>query len=458
MIPFRAGEAHAAGADILNMPGRAAPPDDPSDETAVRIRRRVAIGMAMVAALTAGVGGWAATAKLSGAIIAAGLVVIDSNVKRIQHPTGGVIGELAVKNGMTVRAGAMVARLDDVQTRAGLGIVMSQLIELRARKARLEAEFKGQNEILFPDHLLKLGADAAKAVAGEARLFDIRRTQQAAQVGQLKERVGQLKREIEGLGAQHSAKRDELALIRREEARVALLYKRGLVPETRMLAIKRDRTRIAGEVGVLTAQMARAGGQVSETELQILTLHQTVRSEAQRDLRDLEGRIAELSERRVAAEDQLKRTDIRAPIDGVVHEMAVHTVGGVVSPGETLMLIVPSGDLLKIEVRLAPTDIDQVSLGQRAVLRFPAFNQRTTPEIPGTISRIAADLSRDPQTGATYYVARISAEEAALGSLGGMKLVPGMPVEAFIETAERTALSYILKPVTDQLARAFKEE
>jgi HlyD family secretion protein len=200
--------------------------------------------------------------------------------------------------------------------------------------------------------------------------------------------------------------------------------------------MERDETRIGGEHGALIAQIARAGTQIGETELQILNVDQTRQSEAQRELREIEARIAELAERRIAAEDQLRRIELRAPIAGVVHELGVHTVGGVISAGEPVMLIVPSTELLTIEVRIAPADIEA---GQKSVLRFPAFNQRTTPEFAGTVTRVAADLTREAQTGQTFYLARVKVDEQALAALGGLKLVPGMPVEAFIETGERTA-------------------
>jgi HlyD family secretion protein len=293
---------------------------------------------------------------------------------------------------------------------------------------------------------------------GERRLFQARRKQREAQKAQLRSRIGQLGREIEGLKAQQAAKGDELALIDIESSRVQHLHDQDLVPETRLLAIRRDRTRIAGEHGTLTAQIARAEGQISEIGLQILNVDQTVQSEAQGELRDIESRIAELMERRIAAEDQLKRVDIKAPIDGIVHELAIYTVGGVISPAETLMLIVPSGDQLTVEVRLSQTDIDQVAIGQPTRLRFAAFNHRTTPELTGTVSRIAADLSRDAQSGQTFYVARVRVDDHALEKLEGLKLMPGMPVEAFIETDERTVLSYIVKPFSDQLMRAMREE
>jgi HlyD family secretion protein len=245
--------------------------------------------------------------------------------------------------------------------------------------------------------------------------------------------------------------------VREELARLTDMYRRNLLPVTRVLAMQRDEARIDGEHGALVAQIARATGQIGEIELQILTIDQTIRSDAQKELREIEGRIAELSERRVVAEDQLKRIDLRSPIAGTVHELSVFTVGGVIAQGETLMLIVPKDDRLVIEVRVSPADIDQLRLGQTSVLRFPAFNMRTTPEVGGKLTRLAADLTREAQTGQSYYVARIEVDDAGLAVLGSLKLIPGMPVEAFIETGERTALSYLVKPLTDQFARAFKE-
>jgi HlyD family secretion protein len=221
--------------------------------------------------------------------------------------------------------------------------------------------------------------------------------------------------------------------------------------------MQREEARIHGEHGALEAQIARASGQIGEIQLQIIAVDEIIQTEAQKELRDIEARIAELSERRVAAEDQLRRVDLRAPISGIVHEFSVHTVGGVIAPGETAMLIVPDGDQLVIEVKASPADIDQIGPGQATMLRFPAFNQRTTPEVPGTVTRVAADLMRDAQSGLTYFLVRIKLDEEAVAKLGGLKLLPGMPVEAYIETGQRTALSYLMKPLTDQFARAFRE-
>jgi HlyD family secretion protein len=456
---IRPREEPAMSATVIPLPSQAtATPAPAAALPDCGLRGRLVAGLVVSALLVAGLGGWAASAKLSGAVIAPGLIVVDSNVKKVQHPYGGVVGQILVKNGDRIAPGDVLIRLDDTQTRAALGIVVSQLVELTGRSARLAAERDGAEAVAFPPDFAGMGPEAARVGEGERRLFVARRTTADSQKEQLGKRVGQLGQEIEGLTAQREAKARELKLVREELARVRDMYKRSLTPVTRVLAMERDEARIAGEHGALIAQIARARTQIGETELQILNVDQTRQSEAQRELREVEARLAELAERRIAAEDQLRRIELRAPISGVVHELGVHTVGGVISPGEPVALIVPSTDLLTIEVRIAPADIDQIEAGQASVLRFPAFNQRTTPELAGTVTRVAADLTREAQTGQTFYLARIAVDEAALASLGGLKLVPGMPVEAFIETGERTALSYLVKPFTDQVARAFREE
>jgi HlyD family secretion protein len=444
---------------VIPLPPPAAPAASPAASLPdCGLRGRLVAGLLVSLLLVVGLGGWAASAKLSGAVIASGLIVVDSNVKKVQHPSGGVVGQILVRNGDRVAPGDPLIRLDDTQTRAALGIIVSQLVELTGRSARLAAERDDEAEIAFPPDFNAMGPDAGRVAEGERRLFAARRTTAESQKAQLRQRVRQLGQEIEGMTAQREAKARELKLVRDELARVRDMYKRNLTPMTRVLAMERDETRIAGEHGALTAQIARARTQIGETELQILNVDHTRRSEAQRELREAEARIAELAERRIAAEDQLRRVELRAPIAGVIHELGVHTVGGVISAGEPVMLIVPSTELLTIEVRVAPADIDQVEAGQKSVLRFPAFNQRTTPEFAGTVTRVAADLTREAQSGQMFYLARIKVDEAALAALGGLKLVPGMPVEAFIETGERTALSYLVKPFTDQVARAFREE
>ncbi len=215
--------------------------------------------------------------------------------------------------------------------------------------------------------------------------------------------------------------------------------------------------RLEGERGQLVASIAQARGRMSEIGLQILQIDQDLRSEVARDLRDTQGKIAELVERKVAAADQLRRVDLRAPQDGIVHQLLTHTVGGVISPGEAVMLIVPEGDRLVVEARISPADIDHVRAQRTARLRFAAFNQRETPEVEGIVMTVSADVTTDPKTSSTYYVARIALNAEATRTLKDLRLVPGMPVEAFIETSPRTVLSFLTKPLTDQVRKTFRE-
>lgn len=422
-----------------------------------QLRRRAFAGVVVVALLVVGGGGWAATANLASAVIAPGTVVVDSNSKKIQHPTGGIIGRINVKNGDKVEAGQQLVKLDDTQVKATLGVVVSQLIQFRGRQARLQAERDARDEIVFPEGFEAEGAEARTVADGERRLFEARRKSSAGQKEQLGERIRQTNEEIRGLTAQLDAKQKEAAYAKKELGRLEALFLKNLVNETRHLAMLRDVTRIDGEVGGLIAQVARAKAQISQTELQIIQIDQDTRTEAQKDLREVEGKIAELSERRVAAEDQLKRIDITAPISGVVHELNVHTIGGVVQAGEVMMMIVPVTEVLTVEARIPPNERDQVALNMPARLRFTAFNQRTTPEVQGAVTQISADLSKEQSTGLTYYVVRIRITDQASKQLSGLSIVPGMPVEAFIEAGERTAITYITKPFTDNLRRIFTE-
>ncbi|MFM9940869.1 MAG: HlyD family type I secretion periplasmic adaptor subunit [Hyphomicrobiaceae bacterium] len=431
--------------------------DVTTDQHDKQLRRRALVGCAVVGLLVLGGGGWAATAKLASAVIAPGTVVVDSNSKKVQHPTGGIVGEIKVKNGDKVAPGQLVVRLDDTQVKATLGVVLSQLVQFRGRQARLEAERDSRDKIKFPDGFESEGAAAREVADGELRLFEARRKSSAGQREQLREKIRQTNEEITGLKAQLDAKQKEAGFAKRELGRVDGLFQKNLVNETRHLAMLRDVTRIEGEVGGLISSIARAKAQISQTELQIIQVDQDIRTESQKELREVEARIAELFERRVAAEDQLRRVDITAPIGGIVHELGVHTVGGVIQAGEVMMLIVPVSEILTVEARIPPQERDQVAIGMPARLRFSAFNQRTTPEVGGLVTGISADLSKEQATGATYYVVRIRISETAREQLAGLSVVPGMPVEAFIEAGERTAMTYITKPFTDNLRRIFTE-
>lgn len=423
-----------------------------------QIRRRLAIGSALTALLVLGLGGWGALASISSAVIAPGIVVVDGSDKKVQHPTGGVVGAILVKNGDRVTAGDVLVRLDATQARASLGIIAAEQTQLQGRKARLEAERDEAPALKFAKGFEDSAAEAAAIAAAERRLYAARIAGKDGQKKQLRERIGQLHREIEGLTSQLAAKKSEIALATDENARVTEMRDKNLVPVTRALSAERDVTRLKGEEGLLVSSIARAEGQISEIEVQILSLDQSMQSEAMKELREVDSRLSELAERRTAAQDQLDRVEIRSPKTGRVNDMQIHTVGGVIGPGETLMMIVPDEEKLAVEVRIAPTDIDQITPGQKAMLRFSAFNQRTTPEFSGEISQIAANLTREQQTGASYYLARIALAGDHEEKMRQLRLVPGMPVETFIETGERKAMSFLMKPFTDQMARAFKED
>lgn len=422
-----------------------------------QMRRRLVAAAATLATLAIVFAGWIFGASLSSAVIASGLVVVDSSAKKVQHLTGGIVARINVKNGDRVAAGDIVLSLDDTQARANLGLVTSQLVQLVGRKARLVAERDGVFEVRFPSGFASSDPEAPAVMIGELQLLQTRRTQRVAQQDQLRQRIDQLGKEMEGLGAQQTAKDKEIDLLRDELLRMRILSRQQLIPTSRIVTAERELAKLEGERGQLIAQIARAGAQVSETELQITSVDLTTQSEASKELREIEARINELAERRISAEDQLRRIEIRAPQSGTVHELAVHTVGGIVNAGETIMMVVPTGDALAIEVRIAPGDIDQVSIGQRAVLRFPGLSRETTPEIAAEVSRVAADLTRDTQAGA-FFLARLTAAAGEQAKLNKVRLLPGMPVEGYIEGSQRTTWSYLVKPITDQIRRAMRED
>ncbi len=422
------------------------------------ISRHLVLGGAAVVALVVGVGGWAATTELSGAVIAPGQLVVDSNVKKVQHPTGGVVGELRVKDGDRVQAGDVVVRLDETQTRANLAIVTKALDELAARQARNEAERDGAERVTFPPELVSRDndADVRHVLAGEQRLFEIRRSGREGLKSQLREQVAQLDQQIVGNREQEAAKAREIDWIQQELKGVRELWSKTLVPFARVTALERDAARLEGERGALIATMAQTKGRIAEIRLKILQVDEDLRTEVGKELAEIRGKKSELIERRVAAEDQLKRVDLLAPQDGKVFQRTVHTVGGVIQAGETIMQIVPDTDTLIIEVKIAPQEVDQVHLGQHAMLRFAAFNQRTTPELHGVVVRIGADVTQEEKRNEAYYSVRIGISDSELARLQGLKLVAGMPVEAFIQTEPRTMISYLVKPMQDQITRAFR--
>ena len=427
-------------------------------------------------------GGWATLVPLSGAVVAPGALVVESKVKKVQHPTGGVVAQISVHDGAHVAAGDLVMRLDETQARANQQMLANQLAQVRVRIARLTAERDGADEIKAPQGALaradepgsgrvsgartlesprwplaSLASDDDQLLASEKSLFNARTAARKSQKELLRSHISQLGEQIAGFEAQIKSKAAQLDLIAGELQGVQGLYDKGLVPLTRLTTLQREAARLDGERSQLQSAIAEAKSKISEAEIQILRTDQDFRTELMKDLRESMDKEAELSERNVAAQDLLNRIDIRATATGVVNQLSVHTIGGVVAPGEVIMEIVPDTDELEIEARLPPQDIDQVRRGQTTYVRLSAFNQRTTPQLKGLVSYVSADLAHDRQTNAAYYTVRVTLPGDERRRLQGLQLMSGMPAEVFFQTGSRSMMSYLFKPMTDQFQRMFTE-
>ena len=453
------------GADfILDRGGAARPADGSRDglQTGVQwaFEHELRVGLRVL--LTAGIlgGGWAAFVPLAGAVVVPGNLVVQSNVKNIQHPTGGVVAEIDVKDGSRVQTGELLLRLDATQVRASLQMVSKQLDELRAKIARLKAERDGLARMEVPAELASVSGDetAKRLLASEESLFKARLNARQSQKDLLQGRVAQLTEEISGLEAQLDSKAKQLELIAGELTGVQELYDKHLVPLPRLTALQRESARIEGERGQIVSSIAETKSKIGETQLQMVRAEQDFRTDVVKDLGEAQGKEAELVEHSVAARDVLDRIELHAPVSGIVHQLAAHTIGGVIRPGDTIMEIVPDTEDLQVEARLPPKDIDQVRNGQPAFVRFSAFNQRVTPQLTGTVSYVSADTSRDPQTNAPYFTVRVVLSDQERRRLAGQQLVPGMPAEVFMQTRSRTMMSYLFKPIADQMRRAFVEQ
>jgi len=424
------------------------------------LRRHILFGAVTVLVLFGAMAGWLAFASLSGAVVASGTMVVESNAKVVQHPDGGIVGKIFVRDGDHVHAGDMLVQLDATQARASLGIVESQIDALSATEMRLVAERDDAAAPVLPQNLAARISqpDIAALIHAQNRLFTARQTSLIGEKQQLAQKRSQLHERVGGLNAQKTANVEQHRHIIDELTGLEMLFAKQLVPITRVAALRREKARLEGQRGELSAEIAAAQMQIAETEMAILQLERDRQTEVLTDLADIDRQLAELKQKQIALVDQLRRTDIRAPYDGTIYQMQVHSEGGVIGAGEKIMGIVPDQDALVIEARIRPEDVDKIHPGQKAALRFTAFNRRTTPELAGTVDFVAADLSRDEVTGENFYPVRMHITQGELSRLGDHALIPGMPVETFIATGERTALSYFAKPLSDQFARAFREE
>ncbi|MGO6798242.1 HlyD family type I secretion periplasmic adaptor subunit, partial [Rhizobium ruizarguesonis] len=398
--------------------------------------------------------------ELSSAVIGEGVIVVDGDVKKIQHLTGGIVSELLVSENDHVTAGQVLIRLDGTTTRANLSIVESTLAQLYARRARLKAERIGAESFEVEENITDLtsSTSAQKLLDGEQKLFDSRRSALIGMKSQLASRKDQLAEQVKGLVVQINATNDSLGLIEEELGGIDVLYKKGLVTLQRLNQLKRARADLQGNSGQEIAAKAEAEGKAIEIDRQSIQLDEDRRSEIAKDLTDVEAQIAEYEERRGTALDQLHRLDITAPLTGRVHELSVHTVNGVIDPGQTLMLVVPENNELTVEAKVATRDIDQVHVGQSVDVRFSAFDQRTTPDVSGEITSIAPDIVKDERTGISYYPLRVKPKPESIARMKTIKLYPGMPAEVFIKIGDRTVISYLTKPLTDQMQHVFRQE
>lgn len=416
-------------------------------------------GLLTIAATFGGFGTWAALAPLNSAVVAHGTVMVDTNHKAVQHLEGGIVRELLVRDGDVVTAGDVLIRLDPTRADANLAIVQGQLDAARALEARLSAERDGADRIGFPETLTGRADDptVAAIMAQEELVFRSRREARDGQTSILRQRIAQAREQISGLESQRRWNSQQIRLLNDELAGLRSLYEQGYAPRTRILALEREVARLEGESGGHAGDVARIEQSVGEAELQILQLTKSFHEEVATGLSRVHGEILDLTERLTASEDMVRRLDIRAPASGVVANLAVHTVGAVLAPGVTTMEIVPLQDRLVIEAQVLPTDIDDVRAGLPAEVRFVAFVQRTTPPVPGTVISVSPDRIVDQRSGTAFFLARILVGEDDLKLLGGLQILPGMPVDVMIETAERTALDYLVAPLANVFRYSMRE-
>lgn len=433
-----------------------------ADELSARVPKRalgsVLFGLLAVVVVFGGVGSWAAIAPLEGAVVAGGALTVEAKRRKVQHLEGGVVGEIAVRDGDVVARGDVLIRLSDARARATLAIVDVALGKEQALEARLLAERDGLADIAFPEALAQSAdPEIVSLMTANRAVFEARARTRAGAEEILNQRIEQLRRESDGLAAQEAAKSGQQALLDDEIAGVQALFDSGQATKARLLSLKRARLELEGERGELTAAIARIGKAVGETRLEILQRELDFQGEVAEALETTQARIRDLQERVAAASDVLDRLEIRAPTAGVVVGLAVNTEGAVAMPGDTLLEIVPTGEELFVELRVRPQDVDDVSFGQAAQVRLVAFNQRTTPLLDGVVSYVSADSLTDSQSGQAFYRAQVALPEQELAKLEGLTLTAGMPAEVMIRTGARTAIDYLSRPILESVNRAWRE-
>ena len=418
------------------------------------------IGFLALGLLVGGIGVWSVRTQIAGAVIASGMIVVESNRQVVQHAEGGVVGQILARDGDHVEAGALLIQLDGTLLQSEHSVVETQLVEIRARRARLEAERDKKGVIVFPETLLaraKSDPEVAEQIEGQRNLFAARNTSMVKELGQIDERIMQTTNQIQGADAQLTALAIQEELIGQELEDQETLLEKGLVQVQRVSALRREAARLQGEIGRLTADVAQFKGQIAAFEIEKLRLGDARREEAIVTLRDIQFRELELSEQLVGLNERLSRLEVRAPVSGIVYGTTVFAVKSVVQSAEPLMYVIPQDQPLVVAARVEAIHVDQIHVGQEATLRFTAFNQRLTPEITGQVTDVSADVFQDEVTGLNFYRVELIPLASEFVKLEDQELLPGMPVEAYLKTADRTPLSYLTKPVTDYFERALRE-
>ena len=423
-------------------------------------RRPVMYGLLTLVALVAGFGTWSVMTTISGAIVTSGQIEVEQNRQVVQHPDGGVVATINVAEGDTVAAGDLILSLDGAMIQSELAIVEGQFFEALARRARLEAERNNAAEITFAKDLLDAAgqrAEVLEKIEGQRRLFEARRESLASQTEQLGKRRDQIEQQIVGFDAQNVALATQLTLLQQELTDQQGLLERGLTQASRVLGLQREVAGLRGQVGELNATRAQAEGRITETEIEVLRLASDLREEANAQLRESGAQELELSERRRALAERIARLDVRAPVSGIVLGLTVTTPRSVLRPADPVLYLIPQDRPLVIAAQVMPIHVDQVFVGQSVKLVFSAFSSNDTPELTGHVAVVSADALIDQRSQAPYYRAEIVLDPGEIDKLKGQTLLPGMPVEAFIQTEARTPLAYLLKPFTDYFTRAFRE-
>lgn len=454
--------APAAPAQAVPLVQPPAPPKPiaPPDPGRWSVRGAMATGLFAIVVLLGGFTFWAMQSRIAGAVVASGQVEVEQQRQIVQHPDGGVVDEILVKEGQTVEAGQPLIRLDGNLLRTEHAIVEGQYFEILARRGRLEAERADAETMQFPQDLLTAAegnADLQDLIEGQRSLFETRRDTLRQSIEQLEKQSEQVRQQVDGIDAQIVALDRQRELIGEELEDQQSLLDRGLAQASRVLALQREAASLDGRLGEIKASRAAAETRQTELDIQRLRLGAERREEAETELRDLGYRELELAERRRGLTEQINRLDIRAPAAGIVYNMQVTTPRSVIRPADPVLYVIPQDRPLVIGARLATINVDEVQTGQPVVLRFSAFSSRTTPEIDGVLGRVSADALIDEATQMPYYRAEVTIPAEQLAKLGDLALIPGMPVEVFIQTGDRSPMAYLLQPLSDYFNRAFRE-